>query len=117
MRRRHRTNEPARWALFGAGGELAAVVLPALIIGLGITLPLGVLSSADRSYAGLAAVATHPLVAAGLCAILGLILWHCCHRAFHFLHDLQLHPPRLVMWAVYGFAVVVPLAAWVLIVT
>jgi hypothetical protein len=45
---------------------------------------------------------------------LGLVLWHCCHRAFHALHDLKLHPPEIVRSAIYGVALLGPAIGYAL---
>jgi fumarate reductase subunit D len=36
------------------------------------------------------------------------VLWQCCHRTFHALHDLKIHPPEIVRWASYGIALLAP---------
>lgn len=52
-----------------------------------------------------------------MCAALGIILWHCCHRGYHALHDLGLHPPEIVRASIYGIAILIPAAGWVLALT
>lgn len=118
-----RTDEPLRWAVFGAGGVVAALAAPVLVVTFGLLVPLGVIggvpaacgcTDAATTYAQVHGFLTHPVVAAVLCLALGLVLWHAAHRAVHALHDLGLHPPRLVRDAVYGLAVLVPVVAFVL---
>jgi fumarate reductase subunit D len=57
---------------------------------------------------------TNPFVALVVFLLLGLILWHCCHRTFHALHDLKLHPPEIVRSAIYGIALLSPAIGYAL---
>jgi fumarate reductase subunit D len=103
-----RTNEPLMWALFGGGGMLAVFTMPVLIIAFGLLVPFGGFGGADGTYERMHALLTHPLVSLLVFLALGLVLWHCCHRTFHALHDLKLHPPEIVRFAIYGIAMLTP---------
>jgi fumarate reductase subunit D len=55
-----RSNEPIFWALFGAGGMLAALIGPALVFITGIAVPNGLMFAADTmSYANMLAFSQH----------------------------------------------------------
>lgn len=103
-----RTNEPLMWILFGAGGMLAVFTMPVLIVVFGFAIPLGGFGGASGSYTRIHDLLTNPLVSLLVCLGLGLVLWHCCHRTFHALHDLKLHPPEIVRSLVYGVALLTP---------
>ncbi|GIG27208.1 fumarate reductase subunit FrdD [Cellulomonas denverensis] len=109
-----RTNEPLMWALFGGGGMLAVFTMPVLIVVFGFLVPFGVFGSTDEVYDRVQGFLTHPLVTAGVCVALGLVLWHCCHRTYHALHDLGLHPPEIVRAAIYGVALLTPVVGFAL---
>jgi len=103
-----RTNEPLLWSLFGGGGMLAVFTMPVLVIVFGVLVPFGGFGGAAGSYERMHGFLTNPLVSFGVCVALGLVLWHCCHRTYHALHDLGLHPPELVRAVIYGIALLTP---------
>ena len=45
-----RSHEPIFWSLFGAGGMVSAMVIPALVIITGLAWPLGLMSEGALSY-------------------------------------------------------------------
>jgi Fumarate reductase subunit D len=45
-----RSDEPVYWLLFGAGGVVAAVLLPVMILITGLLVPLGILNADTLSY-------------------------------------------------------------------
>ncbi|WOF24401.1 hypothetical protein N8K70_06970 [Microbacterium betulae] len=106
-----RTAEPVRWALFGAGGMVSVFAMPVLLLVLGILMPLGAFGGSDGVLAKVGGLLTHPFVVLVVCAGLAVVLWHCCHRIVHGLHDLKVHPPKIVEAAIYAFAVAVPVVA------
>jgi fumarate reductase subunit D len=53
-----RSDEPVYWLLFGAGGVVAAVLLPVLILITGLLVPLGILNADTLSYEKMHALAT-----------------------------------------------------------
>lgn len=102
--------EPARWGVFGAGGTLAALALPAVIVAFGLLPAIGIwpleastLETALRSLPARAAVA----IAAPL------LLWHGAHRIFHGMHDLQLRRGRLAWACTYGAALTASGLTWI----
>ncbi len=86
-----RSNEPVFWALFGAGGVLAAFVLPALILITGLAGPMGVPSADVLSYQRVSAFAASWPGAFFLFLVISLSLWHAFHRIYHALHELGVH--------------------------
>ncbi|TVP46311.1 MAG: fumarate reductase subunit D [Gemmatimonadales bacterium] len=107
--------EPLVWALFSAGGMVAALVLPALAGILWIAAPLGLLGPLDHE--GLRLLAVHPVVRIGMGLLLPLFFFHWAHRFRHTLHDgLQLyHLSRFIALVTYGVALGLSLGAlWIL---
>src|SRR5215207_4106606 len=77
--------EPLLWMLFSAGGVLAALLVPILVLLLGVAFPLGWLS--PPSYEHLLAVLRHPLTRVVLFAFCTLSLFHAAHRFRYTLYD------------------------------
>jgi fumarate reductase subunit D len=103
-----RSNKPIFWSLFGAGGMLSALAAPALIVVTGIALPLGWVPLAyERAHA----LALHPLGKLALVALIGLFLFHGCHRMYHCVHDFGVHVGPGMKAAFHGFAALGTLAA------
>lgn len=103
-----RSNEPLFWGLFGGGGMLGVFTMPVLIVVFGLLVPFGVFGGAEGTYAVMQGVLTHWFWSLLVFAGLGLVLWHSCHRTFHALHDLKIHPPEIVRVAIYGVALLAP---------
>ncbi len=80
-----RSNEPFWWALFGAGGTLAAMVLPAHVLFQWIAVPLGWVE--DPGYLRLRELIGHPLVRLYLFGLISLSLFHWGHRFRFTLYD------------------------------
>lgn len=102
--KRPRSREPFVWALFSAGGTLAALVLPAVAAILWIAVPLGWLEAPSRE--ALFARLGNPLVRLGLFALVTTALFHWGHRFRYTLYDgLQLyHLWGLIAVVCYGGA-------------
>ena len=97
--------EPLVWLMFSAGGVLAAVFLPILILLIGLALPLGWLDPPDRGH--LLAVISNPLAFVVLLGLLVLMLVHSAHRFRYTLYDgLQIKKKRTVAVICYGTAIV-----------
>jgi fumarate reductase subunit D len=96
--------------MFSAGGVLAAVVLPSLILLFGLAFPLGWLDRPDHGH--LLAVLTHPLTFVVVLGSVVLMLVHSAHRFRYTLYDgLQVKKKRTVAVLCYGAAMVGSVAA------
>ncbi|MGK5110748.1 MULTISPECIES: fumarate reductase subunit FrdD [unclassified Geodermatophilus] len=97
--------EPLVWLMFSAGGVLAAVFLPSLILVFGLALPLGWLDPPD--HGDVLAVVGHPVTVVVLVGAFVLLLVHSAHRFRYTLYDgLQIKKKRTVAVLCYGAAIV-----------
>ncbi|MFO1110932.1 MAG: fumarate reductase subunit FrdD [Bradyrhizobium sp.] len=98
-----RTIAPVFWLLFGAGGMLAALFGPALILLTGIMIPNG-WGVPERlgSYAHALAFARNPFGKLILLAVIALFFWHAAERLFLTLHDMRAGPIQLLRLVTYG---------------
>lgn len=112
-----RTNKPIFWLPFGGGGMLSALIGPMLIFITGIAVPAGFLLPANAmNYDRMLAFAHNPLGKLFLLVVIGLFLFHGCHRAYHCLHDFGIHVGSGLKAAFHGFAIVGTLATlWLLL--
>ena len=110
-----RTNEPLLWSLFGAGGMLAVFTMPVLVAVFGLLVPFGAFGTPEEVYTRVGGLFSHLLAGFAVSVGLGLVLWHCCHRTYHALHDLGLHPPEVVRAGIYGVALLVPTVSFALV--
>jgi fumarate reductase subunit D len=102
--------EPLVWLMFSAGGVLAAMFLPILVLLFGLAFPLGWLDPPD--YEHLRAVISHPVTLVVLFGLFVLMLVHSAHRFQYTLYDgLQIKKKRTVAVLCYGGAVVGSVAA------
>ncbi len=111
-----RSDEPVYWLLFGAGGVVAAILLPVLILISGLLVPLGILDADTLSYEKMHALATSWLGALILLVAIALPIFHAMHRVYHGLHDLGIHPTKFLHYLLYGFAFLVSVAALTLLI-
>ena len=99
------------WLMFSAGGVLAAVILPSLVLVFGLALPLGWLDPPD--HADVLAVVGHPLTFVVLLGMFVLMLVHSAHRFRYTLYDgLQIKMRRTVAVLCYGAAIAGSVAAF-----
>lgn len=75
------------WALFSAGGVMAAIFVPAFILATGFLLPSGDPAAAAEGAQRLAALAGWWPVKLVLLGVITLSLFHCAHRIRHTLMD------------------------------
>jgi fumarate reductase subunit D len=103
--------EPFLWLLFSAGGVLAALFIPVLVLLFGVAFPLGWLP--PPSHAHLVAVIGHPMTRLILFLLLALSLFHWAHRFRYTLYDgLQIkHLNEVVSGVCYGGAILGSVAA------
>ena len=108
---RKRSVEPLPWLLFSAGGVMAALFLPVLMLLFGLALPLGWGSA--PSYEELRGLLRNPLTLLVLFGVFTLSLFHWAHRFRYTLYDgLQIqHLNRLVAGLCYGGALIGTLVA------
>lgn len=98
--------EPIFWMLFGGGGFVVGFTLPALIIGVMILAPLGLMEhglSYERAH-----MLASSLVGKGfLVVVITLAFWHAAHHLRHFILDLFGHAGMLIgAYLSYGLALV-----------
>ena len=97
--------EPLVWLMFSAGGVLAAVFMPILILLFGLAFPLGWLDPPDHQH--LLAVISRPLTLVVLLGLFVLTLVHSAHRFRYTLYDgLQITKKRTIAVLCYGAAIV-----------
>jgi fumarate reductase subunit D len=101
-----RSNEPFLWMLFGAGGAVAALLIPILLFLYGLAFPLGWLEA--PSYERTLALVRHPLTRLIVFALCFLALFHWAHRFRYTLYDgLQIkHLNDVIFVFCYGGAIV-----------
>lgn len=86
--------EPFFWALFSAGGMVAAMLLPVVILVLGILAPLGVVQPDVESAERLRMLGGNWPVKLFLLVLIVLPLFHVVHRIRFILIDLGLKALR-----------------------
>ena len=100
-----RSNAPIFWGLFGAGGMLAALFGPMLVVITGIAVPLALLLPADTmSYPKMLSFAQNFIGKGFIFAVIALFLWHAAHRIFHSLHEIGIHAGFGAKLVCYGLA-------------
>jgi fumarate reductase subunit D len=118
MRYKIDTIEPVWWALFGAGGMVAALILPIMIYLFGIALPLGSFPFDSYSPVRMQNLLGNWLVKLFLLVIITLPLFHWAHRFRYFLFDLGIRGGRQPIAVIcYGLAVVLSVVAVITIIT
>ena len=106
-----RSIAPIFWLLFGAGGMLAALLGPALVIMTGLAIPSGGgFSPTLMDHAHAIAFARHPLGKLVLLAVIALFAWHGAERVYLTLKDMHLGSKPTLAWLNYGSAGAVTLA-------
>jgi fumarate reductase subunit D len=107
-----RSNAPIFWLLFGAGGMLAALFGPILVVITGIAVPLGWPLPADLlSYSRVLALAQHWAGKGALFVVIALFAWHAAHRILCTLHDIGIHKGLPAKLACYGGAAALTLVS------
>lgn len=81
----NRTIEPLLWLLFSAGGVLAGLFVPILVLLWGLAFPLGWI--APPAHEHLLTMLRHPLTRVLLFFLCMLSLFHGAHRFRYTLHD------------------------------
>ena len=78
------------WSLFSAGGVLAALFLPAIIVATGFLLPFFSAQDGAAVYGGVHETLSAWWVRCVMFVVVFLSLFHCFHRIRHILMDLGL---------------------------
>ncbi|TVQ91721.1 MAG: fumarate reductase subunit D [Deltaproteobacteria bacterium] len=92
--------EPVWWGLFGAGGVLAAMVLPGLLV---LLLLSGWLPALD--VARLPEIEGLWFLRLGVHLLVSALLFHSAHRIYHGMHDLLLPTGWVARALTYGLAI------------
>ena len=103
-----RSNKPLLWLPFAAGGRVAALLTPVLIVITGVLVPLGIL---HLRYETIAAFAHNPIGKLMLFGAVALPTWHAAHRLRMTAHDLGLGGGIAIKAACYGTAALLILVA------
>jgi len=100
-----KSNEAPLWALFSAGGVVAAFLIPIHLFLFGLAFPLGWLGT--PSYQHLLELVRSPLVKLYLLILCSLPLFHWAHRFRYTLYDgLKVkHLNEVIFTLFYGGAV------------
>lgn len=107
---KERSHEPIVWLLFAAGGMLAAMLMPALVLITGLGAPLGLLAEGSLDHARVIGLMGSPLGKLVAFPFISLLFWHAMHRIFHGLHDLGIQAGlRYCRLLCYGFALLATL--------
>jgi len=85
-----KSNEPIWWSLFSAGGMVAAMVLPILIIITGILVPFGLAGDDPLNFERIHTAVSHPLIKLVFFAVISLPFFHWAHRFYFTLVDVGL---------------------------
>ncbi len=105
-----KSNEAFWWVLFGAGGMVAALLVPIHVVLTGIAVPLGWVSAEAFGYR-MHALVSHPLTKLYLFVLLSLPFFHCVHRIRHTLYDTGLRQYQTPIAVIcYGAAFIGTLA-------
>ncbi len=93
------------WSLFSAGGVLAALFLPAIILVTGLSLPFFSGQDVVAVYGGVHDNLSMWWVRGVVFVVVFLSLFHCFHRIRHILMDLGLrHASTTLSLCCYGIA-------------
>jgi fumarate reductase subunit D len=85
-----KSNEAFWWALFSAGGVVAALLVPVHIVLTGLAVPFGWVPAEAFGYERMRALVSHPLTQLYLFVLISLSFFHCAHRVRHTFYDLGL---------------------------
>lgn len=111
-----KSNEAFFWSLFSAGGVVAALFMPAIILSTGFLLPTGNSQDAAERYDKIQGLVGHSVGKLVLFVVIFLTLFHCAHRIQHTGKDVGLRPISGLLAAVcYLGAVAGSIAAAVLL--
>ena len=101
-----KSNEPIWWSLFSAGGMVAAMVLPVLIVITGILMPFGLAGDDPLNFDRIHSALSQPPIKLIIFAVISLPLFHWAHRFRFTLVDVGLKSvSTLIAVLCYGVAI------------
>lgn len=100
-----KTMKPMFWSAFGAGGMIAALILPTIIFVFSFLMPWGFLGNIEHFHKNYAHILHNGFFYFVLAGVLFIMLWHCVHRFYYCLHDCQIHVGTKTRFALYAFAI------------
>lgn len=108
--------EALAWAMFSAGGFVAALLIPIHVLILGIAYAAGWLPGDAMSYERILRLARNPLAKLYLLALISLPLFHWAHRfRFALHHQFGIEWKRLAALVCYVSAILgTGLAVWLI---
>ncbi|MBQ9274595.1 MAG: fumarate reductase subunit D [Succinivibrio sp.] len=99
-----RSDEPIYWLMFGGGGMIAAIVLPAILV---IMIVAGLISPSINdgllSYEQVSGLLSNWLLSLILFGVVFMLSFYALHRMYHSTHDFGIHS-KLFWFAAYGAA-------------
>jgi fumarate reductase subunit D len=105
------------WAGFANAAVLAALIVPAHILVMGVLGPLGLVPSFDHRYSTFAAAIGNPLVKIYLLLVMAACFYLCGHRVRYVIHELGVHGKLRVGLVMYGLAAIATVTAAYLLFT
>lgn len=93
-----KANKPIVWLPFAAGGAIAALLLPAVML-VALLASLDLWPQHSFAFERMRAFADHPLAKPLLLVALGLPLWHAAHRLRMTLQDLGVRGAQARRWS------------------
>lgn len=102
-----KSNEPIWWSLFAAGGIVAALFIPILIVITGIILPFTLTGEEPFLYERIYGAVNHPIIRLLIFCLIAFPFFHFAHRFRSILVDVGLFKIRPVISVIsYGSAIV-----------
>lgn len=103
------SNKPLVWLPFAAGGMIAALLLPAVMLVV-LADSLGLLAPEALGHARVHAFAAHPLAVLALFGAIAAVLWHAAHRLRMTAQDLGVRAATPRRWLARGCYLMAALA-------
>jgi fumarate reductase subunit D len=103
------SNKPLVWLPFAAGGMIAALLLPAVMLVV-LADSLGLLAPEALGHGRVHAFASHPLAALVLFGTIAAVLWHAAHRLRMTAQDLGVRGAGARRWLARGCYLLAALA-------
>jgi len=99
--------DPIFWSLFAAGGVIAAMFIPILIVFTGLVIPFALVGEEPFVYERIQGAVSHPVIRIFIFALIALPLFHFAHRFRSILSDIGLMDIRFIISVFcYGSAIV-----------